>query len=190
MKKKVGFFGGTFDPIHFGHLNLAVQLMEKGELDEILFCPANCSPFKTAHPPRCGAIHRYQMLVAVLADIPGFRVTPIEIERDGPSYTVDTLRQLKDPHIQFRLLLSEEAAASFDQWKQPDEIQKLAPLLIGSRSDEKPKQGIIQTNLFDISSTEVRARLKKKMYCGHLIPAKALDYIIAHHLYSLSTPRD
>ncbi len=168
--KKVGFFGGSFDPIHFGHIALALRLLEAHQLDEILFCPAFCSPFKLDRPPLAQAEHRLAMLKLAL-DHPKFQICPLEIERGGPSYTIDTLRILKKEGTCFRLLLSEEAALYLDRWKDSEELVRLSPPLIGPRER-------------DISSTDIRARLKKKLYCGHLIPAKALDYIYAHRLYS------
>lgn len=170
MKKKVGFFGGTFDPIHFGHISLAIQLLEKGKLDEILFCPAFCSPFKVATPPVASPEQRLAMLKLAL-EIPQFKISTIEIDRRGPSYTVDTIRSLSSEGVQLRLLLSDEAAAHLDQWKDTQELIRLAPPLIGPRE-------------IQISSTQIRGRLKRKLYCGHLIPAKTLDYILVNHLYS------
>ena len=162
-----GFFGGSFDPIHFGHISLAIHLLETHKLEEILFCPAFCSPFKTSFPPKASPEHRLAMLRLAL-DHPQFKITPIEIDRKGPSYTIDTIRSLKQSGL--RLILSDEAAVGLDQWKETQELIRLAPPLIGPRN-------------IDISSTEVRERLKKRMYCGHLIPAKALDYIHKHRLY-------
>lgn len=190
--KQIGFFGGTFDPIHFGHLNLAMELLEKGKLDEILFCPAHCSPFKVKKPPIATPQERYEMLAAVLADFPSCEITPIEIERKGPSYTIDTLRQLQKKGTQYRLILSEEAVERFHEWHEPEELLRLAPPIIGSRSvahswsgpyGEKLKKNIVKTSLFDISSTEVRERLRRKLCCAHLIPQKALDYINQNDLY-------
>ncbi len=166
--KNIGFFGGSFDPIHFGHLSLAIEMLEKHGLDEILFCPAFCSPFKVERPPAASPEARLEMLKLVLADVPQFRVTSLEIERCVASYTVETLKRL--PIAQYRLILTKESAAFFSKWKEPEEIQRLAPLLIGERA-------------FPISSTEVRERLKKKLYCGHLVPEKALYYIENHGLY-------
>lgn len=167
--KTVGFFGGSFDPIHFGHIALAVQLMEAHKLDEILFCPASCSPFKTETPPVASPKHRLAMLKLAL-DLPQFKVCTLEIDQEGPSYTIDTVRELKKEGIKVRLLLSDEAAHHLDQWKESDELVKIAPPLIGPRE-------------IKISSTDIRTRLKKKLYCGHLIPAKALDYIRVNDLY-------
>lgn len=171
MKKKtVGFFGGSFDPIHFGHIALAVQLMEDHKLDEILFCPAFCSPFKTSAPPVATPQQRLAMLKLAL-DLPQFKITTYELDRDGCSYTIDTIRALQTEGVQFRLLLSDEAATHLDKWKETRELIRLAPPLIAPRE-------------IQISSTEIRERLKKKLYCGHLVPAKALEYIQSHRLYS------
>ena len=192
-ERTVGFFGGTFDPIHFGHLHLAIALLEKEKLDEILFCPAFCSPFKTQTPPQASPEHRLAMLRLGLEGIPHFRITPIEIERKGPSYAIDTLRALKQDGVQLRLLLSEETAEHFALWKEVEALIQLAPPLVGTRGQSAPlkgpfadvlKKGSTRTKTIEISSTEVRDRLQKKLYCGHLVPAKILDYIRSHCLYS------
>lgn len=194
MKKTVGFYGGTFDPIHFGHINLAVQLLEIHHLDEVLFCPAYCSPFKTAAPPQASPQHRLEMLKIALEGIPHFRISSYEIDRNDPSFTIDTLRAIKGEFkndVKLRLLLSEEAATQFDQWKDFQELIRLAPPLIGTRSSSAVKgclaanlrSGFTQTKIFEISSTEIRERLKKRLYCGHLVPAKVLEYIKANQLY-------
>lgn len=169
--KRVGFFGGSFDPIHFGHIGLAVHLMESHKLDRVIFCPAFCSPFKKDAPPHVSPEHRLKMLTLAL-DLPQFQISTLELEREGPSYTVDTLRALqKESETELRLLLSTETAQHLDRWKESAEIVKIAPPLIAPRE-------------ILISSTIIRTRLKKNLYCGHLIPSKALDYIHAHHLYS------
>jgi nicotinate-nucleotide adenylyltransferase len=189
MKKTVGFFGGSFDPLHFGHIHLAIQLSEIHHLDEVLFCPAFCSPFKTASPPKASPEHRLQMLRLGLEDIPQFKITSLEIEQKGPSYTIDTLRHLQAPNLQFRLLLSRDVALHLDQWKDFLSILRLAPPLIGLRGEAEDnllpelKPGLTTTPMLDISSTEIRGRLAQKLYCGHLVPAKTLDYIHTHRLY-------
>ncbi len=172
-KKSVGFFGGSFDPIHFGHLALAIQLMEAHSLDHVLFCPAFCSPFKVDRPPHASASQRLEMLKLAL-DIPQFQITTHEIDRQGPSYTIDTIRALQTPDVQFRLLLSDEAAAQLYKWKGAVELFDLAPPLTAPRD-------------FKISSTDIRARLKKGLYCGHLTPARALAYIHEKQLYTETT---
>jgi len=187
MKKIIGFFGGSFDPIHFGHIHLALELSEKYQLDEVLFCPAFCSPFKSHFTPNASPDDRLAMVRLAIEEIPLFKVTSIELDRKGPSFTIDTLKALASEKVQFRLLLSEESAAHLDQWKDYHELILLAPPLIGRRSKEdSPSQGITQMKVLEISSTEVRQRLEKGLYCGHLVPAKVLAYIQLHGLYNAS----
>ena len=182
--KTIGFFGGSFDPVHFGHVNLAVEMLEKADLDEVLFCPAFCSPFKTHAPPASSGEHRFRMLELALSGVPRCRVTPIEIEKNAPSFTVETLRKLQAPGLRFKLILSDEAAAAFEQWREPQEILRMAPLLIGARAGGRfDKKGGVQTRVLEISSTEIRARLKEKKYCAHLVPQIVLDYIEENNLY-------
>lgn len=200
MKKKIGLYGGTFDPIHFGHINLALQLRELCALDEVILCPANLSPLKQDEIPLASAFHRLKMCETAILDIPNFSVTDIELQRGGVSYTVDTLSLLVKEFIDtdIFLLLSVEALASFHRWKDFEKIITMASPLIGYRSfffekmigslpnevKEKFKNNFIKTKEMDISSTDIRQRLKKGLYCGHLLPAKVLDYINENGLYS------
>ena len=163
----IGFFGGSFDPIHFGHIALAIDLLEAHKLKKVLFCPAFCSPFKAGRPPIASPEHRLAMLKLAL-DHPQFEITTLELDRRGPSYTIDTIHALQLKGL--RLLLSEEAAAHLDKWKEAQELVRLAPPLIGPRQ-------------IPISSTQIRDRLKKRLYCGHLVPAQVLKYIEIHGLY-------
>jgi nicotinate-nucleotide adenylyltransferase len=164
---KRGFFGGSFDPIHFGHIRLVVELMELHGLDEVLFCPAACSPFKTAHPPHASGEHRLKMVELAIRDIPGCKASGIEIERGGASYTIDTLKELGG---QWHLLLTDEAMTHFSKWKDAEELRKLAPPLSEKRKDP-------------ISSTQIRKRLSEGLYCAHLVPSQVLEYIEKHRLY-------
>jgi nicotinate-nucleotide adenylyltransferase len=177
----IGLFGGTFDPIHFGHLNLAFEMMERHHLDGIWFIPAYRSPFKPGKTP-AEAHYRLEMLRLAIEDIPQFQIVDLELKKEAPSYTVDTLRELVhlNPGVSFRLILGSDTAKEFPQWKEPDEIKALAPPLFGRRlcSEEGERMKVME-----ISSTEIRSRLKKGLYCGHLLPAKVLDYIIKNHLY-------
>ncbi|MCC6127990.1 MAG: nicotinate (nicotinamide) nucleotide adenylyltransferase [Chlamydiae bacterium] len=193
--KKIGFYGGTFDPIHFGHLFLAIQLAEAKRLDEVWICPAFCSPFKQGVLPKASAEHRLEMVRLAVEEIPNFKVLSSEVENKKISYTIDTLRDLPTAH--YHLLLSEESASEFMKWKEPGEIARIAPPLIGCREipqhidfqrDDWRKisflqEGLVLTKRMEISSTEIRGRLKNKLYSGHLLPAKALDYIRRHQLY-------
>lgn len=193
--RKIGFYGGTFDPIHFGHLNLAIELMEAHGLHQVWFCPAFLSPHKQDDHP-IEAFHRVRMVQLAIEDIPQFRLIETEVKRQGPSYTVDTLKELieANPETQFHLLLGDDAIPGFFRWHRPEEIIRLVPLLIGQRMKlnglsgdpaicQAIQKGLTPTPIIEISATAVRERLKKKMYCGHLLPAKVLDYICQNRLY-------
>jgi len=195
--QKIGILGGTFDPIHHGHLNLAFEMLEKKNLDEVWFCPAYLNPHKL-DTTSSSVEDRLNLVKLAIEGIPQFRLTTIEVERSGPSYTVDTLEKLHKSHPdkEFYLILGEDAAASLPNWRNPERIIQIAHVLVGSRIlktlvlkgspeiCEAIKKGMVRTNLLDISGTEIRERVKNKLYSGHLAPLKVVDYIYAHHLYS------
>ncbi len=187
MKKKIGILGGSFDPVHFGHLNLAICLMESCALDEVLFIPTRLSPFKEHIPPIASAEHRLAMLKKALAPLPQFKIIDWEIHGQGPAYTIDTVRKLITPSVQLHLLLGEDHLSSLDRWKEGEELIRLAPPLIGSRKTSDTPIAApfprIKIPLLEISSTTIRERLAHKKYCGHLVPAIVLDYIHQNHLY-------
>lgn len=193
----VGILGGSFDPVHFGHLHLAISLFEKHQLDEVWWIPVRQSPLKPS--PLATAEHRLEMLSLALQEISAFKIVQIEIEREGPSFTVETLRTLRgaNPEVQFSLFLGDDALYHFNRWKDPEEIIQLAPPLIGARHSphfpqltldkeliQALQKGWTAIPLIEISATDVRKRLKDKLFCGHLVPAKVLDYIHTHRLYS------
>ena len=202
MKKQVGLYGGSFDPIHLGHLNLAVQMLEAHKLDEVLFCPTAINPLKSVS---CfaSANQRIEMLNLAIEQEPRFHVLDIEVNRAGPSYTIDTIHQLienrkeQEEEIEISLIIGGDAARSFHRWHQPEEIIRHAHLLIGSREMENinrdfqgsPQvieaihQGLTPIHVMEISSTEIRDRLARKLCCWHLLPGKVLDYILSHELY-------
>jgi nicotinate-nucleotide adenylyltransferase len=198
QKKKVGFYGGTFDPIHLGHINLALEILEKHNLDEVWFCPANVSPHRQ-RADHTTAEHRLNMVKLAISDIPQFKLIDIECKRGGVSYTIDTLKQLIEKHgktDQFYLILGDDSLKGFMQWKDPQAIVDLVPILIGRRSEgsiqwdifppkilQALKDGFTPTRLMAISGTDLRDRLQKGLYCGHLVPSKVMDYIYQNHLY-------
>jgi nicotinate-nucleotide adenylyltransferase len=201
MSAKIGLFGGSFDPIHFGHINLALEMIEKRHLDEVWFIPTGVNPFK-AGIPLTSAKHRLQMLKLAIKAIPACRILEVEIAKKFPCYTIDTLQEVikndKNSSLssQFYLILGEDVIQCFDSWHEPKEIIQLVPLLIGSRQleesgiySESPeiataiKKGLTQTRVMSISSTEIRERIRKSLYCKHLLPEEVLDYIYQHHIY-------
>ena len=192
---KVGFFGGSFDPIHLGHINLAIRILELKELDQILFCPALLSPTKQKTPPRASAHHRLNMLRLSLEGLTECIPYEAELMRPPPSYTIDSIRKLEG--MERYLILAEDAAYELDQWKDGEELLDLAPPIIGTRFGAdleklqrlpqnirlKVEAGMCSIPTLDISSTEIRDRIGKRLYCGHLLNGKVLDYIHQNGLY-------
>jgi len=192
--KKVALFGGGFDPIHYGHLNLAVQMKEKHKLDEIYFCPAYCSPHKKGSPPVASGQDRLNMVKTLIDEVDGFFSYDFEIKRESLSYTIDTLESLALPDRELYLILSDDVFYGLARWEKVDEVLEIAQPLVGKRKGDTlniPKkwekrfnEGLTQTSMVEISSTEIRARLKNNLYCGHLVPKQVLDYIHKKSLYS------
>jgi len=187
--KKVGLLGGTFDPIHNGHLNLAFEMLEKKGLDEIWFCPTWKNPHKLVGQAS-SAWDRLEMVRLAIEEIPQFKVIDYEVRREGPSYTVDTLKEVhaEYPEIQLFLILGEDAVNDFFKWKDPQEILTLCDLLVGSRttshkSSSDLKQECVLTRLLDISATDIRSRVNKSLYISHLVPRKVVDFISSNRLY-------
>jgi nicotinate-nucleotide adenylyltransferase len=190
---EIGFFGGSFDPIHFGHINLALEIKEKLNLEKILFCPTFISPFKENAPIFAKPEDRLEMLKLAIKDIKGFEIIDFEIKNKKISYTVDTLYFLKKSYNNLRLIITDDALQNFHLWKDYKEILKIAPLIIGTRSkvindfkslnlNLKPSS-FVKTSIFEISSTVIRDRLKKRLYIGHLTAKEVLDYICNRGLY-------
>lgn len=207
MIEKVGILGGSFNPIHFGHIHLAIDMLEKRALDHILFCPAALNPHKTESKEMASGEHRLAMLQLAIAEIPQFSVLKNELLRPAPSYTIDTLNELlatakqESPQRRYFLIVGDDAVANFHLWRRADEIIASVEILVGVRSDlsgntyfnpdpvinKALRAGVTPTRIFEVSSTEIRARIASGKYCGHLVPAKVLDYIYQNRLYSSSS---
>lgn len=200
-KKKIGLFGGTFDPIHFGHLNLAIELMEKRELEQVWFIPAQINPLKLQTPP-VSFESRFAMVKCAIESLPRFCLKDLERHRPAPSFTIDTLRIFCSEEAQinceFYLILGEDSVPDFFHWHESEEIIKLVRLLIGSRyGNPRPQmdnfslslklaieEGWTSTRCLDISATVIRNRLAQKLYCGHLVPWQVLRYIEENGIYT------
>ncbi len=194
MNKRIGLFGGTFDPIHFGHLSLAVDLYEKNDLDEVWVFPAGISPFKQDQNVT-DAERRLEMTRLAVEPYPHFKVREDEVRREGVSYAIDTVRLLLEEASEnaYSIFLGSDAAAGVSRWKEVDELVQLVDFFVGWRPGTDldhsqllaPLQkGITPTRALDISSTEIRERFKKGLCSAHLLPEKVIDYIVKHQLYS------
>ncbi|MCE5295153.1 MAG: nicotinate (nicotinamide) nucleotide adenylyltransferase [Chlamydiales bacterium] len=191
MGKKIAIFGGSFDPVHIGHVALVVAMQEAHDLDCIFIIPANQNPHK-AHGDTQDKEHRLAMLQMAFQDLPYCKVLTLELEREGPSYTIDTVAQIKKlyPDDTLYLIVGEDTIATFGSWKRVDELMSLTQSLVARRQgvdttqkNEWLKAGMTNTPYFEVSSTQIRNRLKKKLYCGHLLNNQVYNYIQQNHLY-------
>lgn len=189
---KVGIFGGTFDPIHLGHLITAQSVKEIRDLEKIIFIPAYISPHKTdakASSPE----DRLNMIKLAVENIPFFDYSDIEIKKGGISYTIDTLRELKKKYDKLEFIIGYDNIFTFHTWKEPDEIFKLADVIVLKRKSSHPPQFedkyyrqavFVQTRGIEISATDIRERVKKGLPINFLVPPKVMEYIYNHKLYT------
>jgi nicotinate-nucleotide adenylyltransferase len=190
--KRVGVFGGTFDPPHIGHLIIAQQAVEQLKLERVLFVPAFLPPHKrkgaTARP-----LQRLVMLRKAISGVPAFAVSSVEIVRGGVSYTVDTLRDIKAASGDARLFLivGGDNFAQFRKWKSASEIRKLATIVVYERADSrrktlqhaKGKVIFLRGARLDVSSTLIRDRVKRHVPIRFLVPPAVERFIQDHRLY-------
>ncbi|MEX2047286.1 MAG: nicotinate-nucleotide adenylyltransferase [Chloroflexota bacterium] len=186
MKARVGVFGGTFDPVHVGHLSIALAALESVPLDRVLFVPARRSPLKD-RDPFASAADRVAMLEAAVAGEPRFAISRIEIEREGVSYTIDTLEALRSQGELF-LILGSDALASLARWRTPDRIRELATILVAARPGPPEPGPTHQARAFDaprldISSRELRARAARGLSLRYLVPDAVWEHIKERGLY-------
>ncbi len=184
--KKVGVFGGTFDPVHVGHLSIAQAALECIPLDRVIFVPARRSPLKD-RGPFAAAEDRLAMVRLATADEPRFSVSTIELDHDDNSYTVDTLGRLADEG-ELYLILGADAVSEFHRWRSPERIRELAVLLVASRPgapDPTADERLIvfDAPFLDISSRELRARAARGRSLRYLVPDAARHHLEANGLY-------
>jgi len=198
MKERIGIFGGTFDPIHLGHVAMALFLKEAHQLNQLFFIPAGQNPHKVGKIA-ASKKHRLKMVELALKDVPGCKVLDLEITRKGPSYMIDTLKKLSTlyPKASFFLLLGEDLLSTIDEWKSVHQLFQMAPPLVAARKSavlqgkwqkdpilkKMIEKGRTETSLFDISATEIRTRIKEGLYVGHLLHPRVLRYIEKERLY-------
>lgn len=188
---KVGVYGGTFDPIHIGHLITAQSVREIRELDKVIFVPAFLSPHKLdikASAPE----HRINMLKLAIKNIDFFDITEFEINQHGISYTIDTLKELKKYYDELELVIGYDNIFKFYTWKDPDEILKLATLIVLKRKSSYPppyedkyfnQAEFVQTRGIEVSATDIRERVKHNQPINYLVTEEVKDYIYKHKLY-------
>ncbi len=185
---KIGILGGTFDPIHEGHLLLARAAIKQFKLDKVLFIPAFIPPHKSARRDMTPAPYRYRMTELALGQEAGFEISDIELNRPEVSYTVDTLRALAEKFkgAELFLILGADAAAQFESWQEPDEIRRLAVLAAAPRPGCVLPENVerLDMPLCPITSSDVRRTLAAGNRPGAgILPHAVLEYIESMKLY-------
>jgi nicotinate-nucleotide adenylyltransferase len=199
--KRLGVMGGTFDPIHHGHLVTAEEALQQFELDEVVFVPTG-QPWMKQDRDVSPAEHRYLMVVIATASNPRFSVSRLDIERDGPTYAVDTLKELRaergdDAELFF--ITGADAILEIFQWKSPEEAFELAHFIAATRpgydlaafeqgaSTSHAHVSVMTIPALAISSTDIRVRVREGRPIRYLVPEGVQTYIEKAGLYRLSS---
>ena len=189
--KAVGILGGTFDPIHHGHLITARAVAEKRDLEKIILIPANISPHKinTNHTE---AHHRFKMLDLSIQNEPLFECSDYEVEKGDISYTIDTIKEMKKKYSNLELIIGYDNLVKFDKWHKPEEIISLVKLIVMKREMDKEveidhefaeKAQIIDTPTIEISATDIRQRVMDNLSIEYLVTKEVKEYIYKNKLY-------
>jgi nicotinate-nucleotide adenylyltransferase len=195
---KIGLLGGTFDPFHFGHLAAADAAIDCADLDRVLFMPAAQPPHR---PPAVATPHqRIEMCRLGIEGEPRFEVSDIELKRQGPSYTVDTLSQLQkqQPDDELFLILGWDAARLFSTWHEPEKVRELATIVVVARPGgaapreedlkgvglDKAKVVICLTTTPDVSASEIRKAVATGEAITGKVPKAVERFIAEHRLYA------
>ena len=189
-RPRVGVMGGTFDPIHHGHLVAASEVQQSFDLDEVVFVPTGQPWMKDAVS---SAERRYEMTVIATASNPRFSVSRVDIERGGPTYTIDTLRDIRAqrPDADLFFITGADAVAQILEWKDIEELWELAHFVAVSRPGHLlstrglPPQRVssLEVPALSISSTDCRQRVGRGFPVWYLVPDGVVQYIAKHHLY-------
>lgn len=185
---RIGVLGGTFDPLHVGHLAAASQVHHALGLDTVLLVPANAQPLKP--PPVASGRDRLAMCQAAVAADPRFRVSDVDLERGGATYTVDTLHDLRkrDPGAEFFFIVGADSLASLPKWKDYERLITLAQFVGVARPGHTLRQSDAPHLLVDIpalavSSTEIRNRAQSGVPIRYLVPDAVALYVEDHGIY-------
>ncbi len=183
--RNIGIYGGTFDPIHHGHLILAREAAEQLDLHQLIFVPAAMSPQKTARPSAAGT-SRLAMLRAAVADEPRFAVDDLELNRPPPSFTIDTVAAFaaRIPNAKLFLLVGEDNVATLQAWHRFDELRAMIEFVVLERSGLKINHPYRRVRRqIDISATDIRNRVASGASIRYLVPAAVDEIICGRQLY-------
>ncbi|MDE3084762.1 MAG: nicotinate-nucleotide adenylyltransferase [Verrucomicrobiota bacterium] len=190
---KIGFLGGSFDPVHFGHLCAAQEACEQHELDRLIFVPAAQVPLKT-EPARASGRDRLAMLQAAIEGNGLFSISDYELNKSGVSYTIDSVRHFRAQFAQDRLfwIIGGDQLAQLSRWKEIEQLARLIEFIVvdrpGHPAAAQPNiPGLrlhrCEGRLIDISSSELRERMRRHLPLDYFVPAKTLSYIREKNLY-------
>jgi nicotinate-nucleotide adenylyltransferase len=183
--EKIGLYGGSFDPIHNGHLILARDAMERLELDKVIFLPARISPHKLDRPPAPPEA-RCQMVAAAIADEPHFELDPCEIEREGPSFAIDTVQSFRarQPDAKLYYFIGDDNLPELESWKEIETLREAAQFVVLSRAGMPfLSQFPTITRHIEISSTEIRKRVARGLSVRYMVPLPVCKLIAKLGLY-------
>lgn len=187
---RLGIYGGTFDPVHGGHLILARDALEQLGLDAVLFVPCGQSPFKE-RKPHASDTRRLGMLKLALKGEPRFWLSRCEVDRPAPSYAIDTALEIGEafPRAELFWLIGADQLAGLDEWHRIGELRRLVQFVVLARGEAAGKEGagavlsLPRPRRVDISATEIRHRVKSRLPIDHLVPPPVVAYIQRHGLY-------
>ena len=204
QNKKVGIMGGTFDPIHYGHLILAQNALDTFSLDEILFVPSG-TPWLKESTKVLSKNKRVSMTGMAIEDNPDFALSTIEIDREGNSYSYETVEELKrlQPKTDFYFIMGADSLLEIERWKNPDRLMTECTLLVAVR-DDCDREGlekqiiyltdkyqadikILPANRIDISSTKIRRMIREGKSVRYMLPDQVIRFIQKNHLYRQET---
>ncbi len=193
MPARIGVFGGTFDPPHVGHLVTAVNVRHDLALDRVLLVVANVPWQKVGSRTISPAEDRLALVEAAVEGVPGLEASRLEIDRGGPSYTADTLAELRaqDPGAELFVVLGADAAAGILTWERVEEVRRLATIVVVDRPGAPPAIApgpdwrwiTVEVPRLEVSSTELRARVRDGRPLDYLLTPPVIARIRARHLY-------
>jgi nicotinate-nucleotide adenylyltransferase len=194
---RLGVLGGTFDPVHNGHVAAAEAAIECANLDEVVFVPTGNPPHRP--PAEASPVQRLEMCRLATADDSRFAVSDVEVRREGPSYTLDTLWALRgaNPHAELFLVLGWDAASQLRSWHRPDEVLAIAPIVVVTRPGRNaPGESDLTSAGLDparivlcsritpsVSGSDIRRAIAAGKSVAGMVPPSVERYIAGHHLY-------
>ncbi len=186
--ERVGIFGGSFDPIHLGHLILAEAALESLDLDRIIFIPAALSPLKTGEPPMASATQRLEMIRLAIQGESRFSVDDRELLRSAPSYTIDTVQSLLGdyPGVRFIYLIGTDHLKNFGKWHHVEELKNLVDFAVLDRGNSEMSQACdfpVVSRRIDLSSTEIRNRRASGLSIRFMVPREVYEFIMTEDIY-------